>query len=103
MDTQQRIWARPAFERSRRLPRSQGKRLQAGRIFTSVDRAFIRAFLASVVVVLAVPALAAAAQPRVLAIHYDVEVNPVTSSYLDHQLQRAQDDHYNAAVVLIDT
>ena len=68
-----------------------------------MKRPFIRAFLASVVVVLAVPALASAAQPRVLAIHYDFEVNPVTSSYLDHQLQRAQDDHYDAAVVLIDT
>jgi membrane-bound serine protease (ClpP class) len=64
---------------------------------------FIRALLASAVVVLAVPALAFAAQPKVLAIHYDFEVNPVTSSYLDHQLQRAQDDHYDAAVVVIDT
>jgi membrane-bound serine protease (ClpP class) len=57
-------------------------------------------------VALAVPALAFAAdsgRPRVLAIHYVLEVNPVTSSYLDHQLQRAQDDHYDAAVVVIDT
>jgi membrane-bound serine protease (ClpP class) len=56
-----------------------------------------------VVAALAVPALAFAAQPKVLAIHFDTEVNPVTSSYLDHQLQRAQDGHYNAAVILIDT
>jgi len=56
-----------------------------------------------VVAALAVPALALAAQPKVLAIHFDTEVNPVTSSYLDHQLQRAQDGHYNAAVILIDT
>jgi membrane-bound serine protease (ClpP class) len=55
------------------------------------------------VAALAVPALAFAAQPKVLAIHFDTEVNPVTSSYLDHQLQRAQDGHYNAAVILIDT
>ena len=66
-------------------------------------RPFIRVLLASVVAALAVPALALAAQPRVLAIHFDTEVNPVTSSYLDHQLQRAQDGHYNAAVILIDT
>jgi membrane-bound serine protease (ClpP class) len=32
-----------------------------------------------------------------------MEVNPVTSSYLDHQLHRAQDGHYNAAVILLDT
>jgi len=56
-----------------------------------------------VVAALAVPALAFAAQPKVLAIHFDTEVNPVTSSYLDHQLQRAQDGHYSAAVILIDT
>ena len=68
-----------------------------------MKRPFIRGFLASVVVALAVPALASAAQPRVLAIHYELEVNPVTSSYLDHQLQRAQDDHYDAAVIVIDT
>ncbi|HET7760258.1 MAG TPA: nodulation protein NfeD [Gaiellaceae bacterium] len=66
-------------------------------------RPFTRVFLASVVAALAVPALALAAQPKVLAIHFDTEVNPVTSSYLDHQLQRAQDGHYNAAVILIDT
>jgi membrane-bound serine protease (ClpP class) len=68
-----------------------------------VIRPFTRVFLASVVAALAVPALASAAQPKVLAIHFDTEVNPVTSSYLDHQLQRAQDGHYNAAVILIDT
>ena len=57
-------------------------------------------------VALAVPALAFAAdsgQPRVLAIHYVLEVNPVTSSYLDHQLHRAQKDGYNAAVIVLDT
>jgi len=68
-----------------------------------VIRPFIRVLLAPVVAALAVPALALAAQPKVLAIHFDTEVNPVTSSYLDHQLQRAQDGHYNAAVILIDT
>jgi membrane-bound serine protease (ClpP class) len=68
-----------------------------------VIRPFIRVLLASVVAALAVPALALAAQPKVLAIHFDTEVNPVTSSYLDHQLQRAQDGHYSAAVILIDT
>jgi membrane-bound serine protease (ClpP class) len=68
-----------------------------------VIRPFTRVFLASVVAALAVPALASAAQPKVLAIHFDTEVNPVTSSYLDHQLQRAQDDHFSAAVILIDT
>jgi membrane-bound serine protease (ClpP class) len=81
----------------------KGKALLAGRIFTTVDRSFLRALLASAAVALAVPGLALSAQPRVLAIHFDTEVNPVTSSYLDHQLDRAQNDHFDAAVIVIDT
>jgi len=38
-----------------------------------------------------------------LAIHYEFEVNPVTSSYLDHQLDRAQKNGYSAAVIILDT
>ncbi|HXZ56267.1 MAG TPA: nodulation protein NfeD [Gaiellaceae bacterium] len=66
----------------------------------------LRAFFSSLAVVLAVPALALAGsstKPKVLVIHYALEVNPVTSSYLDHQLHRAQNDHYNAAVIELDT
>jgi membrane-bound serine protease (ClpP class) len=67
---------------------------------------FLRAFFGSVAAALAVPALALAASsgpPRVLAIDFGLEVNPVTSSYLDHQLDRAQNGHYNAAVIILDT
>jgi membrane-bound serine protease (ClpP class) len=42
-------------------------------------------------------------QPRVLAIHFSQEVNPVTADWLDSQLGRAQKDHYDAAVILLDT
>jgi membrane-bound serine protease (ClpP class) len=63
----------------------------------------MRALLAAVAfVALALPSAAAAA-PRVLAIHFDAEVNPATQSYLDHQLDRAADGHYDAAVILLDT
>jgi membrane-bound serine protease (ClpP class) len=57
-------------------------------------------------VALAVPAIAFGAssgQHKVLAIHFGMEVNPVTSSYLDHQLHRAQSDGYDAAVIVLDT
>jgi len=56
-------------------------------------------------VALTIPALALASssKPKVLVIHFGLEVNPVTSSYLDHQLHRAQDGHYNAAVIMLDT
>ena len=48
---------------------------------------------------------AAAATPRVLAIHFgsDLEVNPVTQGWVNHQLERAKDDHFTAAVIVLDT
>jgi membrane-bound serine protease (ClpP class) len=48
---------------------------------------------------------AAAATPRVLAIQFgsDLEVNPVTQDWVNHQLNRAKDDGYDAAVILLDT
>ena len=66
----------------------------------------MRVLFGSLAVALAVPAIAFAAassKPRVLAIHFELEVNPVTSSYLDHQLDRAQKDGYAAAVIVLDT
>jgi len=47
---------------------------------------------------------AAAATPRVLAIRFgpDLEVNPVTRDYLNHQLDVAA-KHYDAAVIELDT
>jgi membrane-bound serine protease (ClpP class) len=61
-----------------------------------------RALLAGIAA-LAVCSAAAAATPRVLAIRYDLEVNPVTQGYLSHQLHRAASEHYDAAVILLDT
>ena len=78
----------------------------ADRIFTAVKGPFLRALFGSLAAALAVPAIAFAAassQPRVLAIHFELEVNPVTSSYLDHQLDRAQKNGYNAVVIVLDT
>ena len=65
----------------------------------------LRAFFGSLVLALAIPALALAAsgKPKVLVIHFPLEVNPVTSSYVDHQLHRAESNHYNAAVIVLDT
>jgi membrane-bound serine protease (ClpP class) len=64
----------------------------------------LRAFLGSLAVALALSASAqAASRPRVLAIHFPLEINPVTQDYVNHQLDRAQNGHYNAAVILLDT
>jgi membrane-bound serine protease (ClpP class) len=48
---------------------------------------------------------AAAATPRVLAIQFgpDLPVNPVTEGWVNHQLERAKDDGFAAAVILLDT
>jgi membrane-bound serine protease (ClpP class) len=68
------------------------------RILTSVKKALFLAFL---VAGLAAPGAAAA--PRVLAIHFVAEVNPVTQDWLNSQLNRAAHGHYAAAVIVIDT
>ena len=44
-----------------------------------------------------------AATPRVLAIHFDADVNPVTQNYLCHQLKQAAKQHYDAAVIVLNT
>ncbi len=59
--------------------------------------------LAAVVSALAVGETGSAATPRVLAVHFDVEVNPVTQDWLSNQLRRASDDGYTAVAILIDT
>jgi membrane-bound serine protease (ClpP class) len=65
----------------------------------------LRAFLGSLALALAIPALAlgASGKPKVLVIHFPLEVNPVTSSYVDHQLHRAENGDYSAAVIVLDT
>jgi membrane-bound serine protease (ClpP class) len=64
----------------------------------------VRAILGSLAVALAFAAAAhGASKPRVLAIHFGLEINPVTQDYVNHQLDRAQKDHYDAAVILLDT
>jgi membrane-bound serine protease (ClpP class) len=53
--------------------------------------------------VLAVPAFAAEPRPRVLAIELDNDINPVTADFLVGELERANEDGYEAAVILLDT
>jgi membrane-bound serine protease (ClpP class) len=67
----------------------------------------VRAFLAALglALVLAAGASAAGTGKRVLAIRFgpDLEVNPVTQDYLTNRLSKAASDHYDAAVILLDT
>src|SRR5207248_8582430 len=65
----------------------------------------MRALLVALAALILAGTAGAAAQPRVLAITFgpDLEINPVTQGYLTHQLSRAASDHYDAAVILLDT
>ncbi|MGH2977395.1 MAG: NfeD family protein [Gaiellaceae bacterium] len=52
-----------------------------------------------------VAAAAGSSRPRVLAITFgpDLAINPVTQDYLTSKLSQAANDHYDAAVILLDT
>ncbi|MEX2210271.1 MAG: nodulation protein NfeD [Gaiellaceae bacterium] len=54
-------------------------------------------------VAVAVPAFAAESGPRVLAIHFDNDVNPVTADYVVGELDRAESEGFDAAVIVLDT
>lgn len=43
------------------------------------------------------------AQPRVLAVEFDNDVNPVTADYLIGEIDRANEENYDAVVLLVDT
>jgi membrane-bound serine protease (ClpP class) len=66
-----------------------------------------RLLLAVFFLVLALPAGTAAggapAHPRVMAIHFSADVDPVTQDWLNHELGRAADQGYSAAVIVLDT
>jgi membrane-bound serine protease (ClpP class) len=70
-------------------------------ILTSVTRLLVVVFLLA----LALPAggRAEAAPPRVLAIHFTADVNPVTQDWLNHELGHAERNGYAAAVIVLDT
>ena len=67
----------------------------------------LRGFLALLV---ALGALAAAPnvlaqndRPRVLAVHLDNDINPVTQEYVENSVARAEEDGYDAVVLVLDT
>jgi membrane-bound serine protease (ClpP class) len=73
-----------------------------------VKRAFLRALPAALALFAAVllgnaTAHGAPAHPRVLAVEFDNDVNPVTQDYLTDEIARANRDHYDAVVILLDT
>jgi len=61
--------------------------------------------LALFVLALFVPAVALGQddRPRVLAAHLDNDINPVTQEYLENTVERAEDEEFDAVVVILDT
>jgi membrane-bound serine protease (ClpP class) len=61
--------------------------------------------LAVLLAVAAVPGAHAAADnpPRVLAVHFEADVNPVTQEWLNDRIGEAEDGRYDAVVILLDT
>jgi membrane-bound serine protease (ClpP class) len=71
-----------------------------------VKQALLRAFFASLAVAaVAFPSTPASAadRPRVLAVHFSLEINPATQDYVNHQIDRAARDGYDAVAILLDT
>ncbi|MDX6515505.1 MAG: hypothetical protein QOH73_1171 [Gaiellaceae bacterium] len=65
-------------------------------------RALVLPLLIGAALVLAAGAQAAD-PPKVLVIAFDLDVNPVTQDFMSSQLKRAGDDHYDAAVIELNT
>ena len=65
----------------------------------------MRAFWASLVAgaALLLAGSAQAATPRVLAVEFENDVNPVTADWVVDQLERAEREDYDAVVILLDT
>jgi membrane-bound serine protease (ClpP class) len=70
---------------------------------TAVARGFVVSAALTAALVLAVPAIPGQTPPRVLAIEFDNDVNPVTADYAIAQLERAERERYDAAVIVLDT
>src|SRR5437588_2396737 len=83
---------------SRWDPPSQIQSLQVKRPLLEV---FCLASLAALTLCLS--ASAASGRPRVLAVTFENEVNPVTQDYLTGEIDRANSEHYNAVAILLDT
>jgi membrane-bound serine protease (ClpP class) len=63
----------------------------------------LRVLLIAFAVAAVLPATADAAVPRVLAVEFDNDVNPVTADYVIGEIERANEDDYSAVVILLDT
>ena len=93
-------------EGGRTIGREQGCGTSVDRILTPVRIRPLRGFLlAFCILALLVPGLALGQddRPRVLAAHLDNDINPVTQEYVEGAIDRAEDEQFDAVVVILDT
>jgi membrane-bound serine protease (ClpP class) len=60
-------------------------------------------FAAAAALLLCATASATTSQPRVLAVKFENDVNPVTQDYVNDQIDRANREDFDAVVILLDT
>jgi membrane-bound serine protease (ClpP class) len=70
---------------------------------TALLRAFSAPFVALTLFALPVGAATTQAPPRVLAVEFENDVNPVTADYVTGAIERANDEDFDAVVILLDT
>jgi membrane-bound serine protease (ClpP class) len=67
----------------------------------------VRGFFALAAVIAAFLLIASQAsaqdRPKVLAVHFSLDINPVSQDYVNHQIDRANNGGYSAVVILLDT
>jgi membrane-bound serine protease (ClpP class) len=65
----------------------------------------LRVFLLALAATLFLCATASAtpSQPHVLAVKFENDVNPITQDYVNGEIDRANRDHFDAVVILLDT
>jgi membrane-bound serine protease (ClpP class) len=77
------------------------------RILTPVRSRSLRGFLllALIAPTLLAPSVAGGqgSEPRVLAVHLDNDINPVTQEYIENAVDRAEDEELAAVVLVLDT
>jgi len=85
----------------------KGAKPSADRILTPVARRSVRGFLLVSVLLGALAASGSALgqddPPRVLAVHLDNDINPVTQEFVEDAVDRAEDEGYDAIVLVLDT
>jgi membrane-bound serine protease (ClpP class) len=85
---------------------NKGRNPCVDRILTPVTAPLVRVLLLLLAVVsLLAPAVAAGQddRPRVMAVHLDNDINPVTQDFVSNAIDRAEDAGYDAVVVVLDT